>query len=354
MNDSPEKNNNVTIATIAERAGVSSATVSYVINDRKDVKIAEATRNRILQICDELNYKKGAKRERSEKKQVTIDDIAREAGVSTATVSYVVNDRKDVKISEATRRKVLQICNLRQFIPSPVARSLAGRKNNLIGICAERSDFFSKNAELFDLVCQLRRALNEQGYGALLVSPDQIGTSHLETVDGMLCVDLSEEQFYTLKESLFVPIVAIDMSVDDPLFFKAYTDFRAVAAAARSRLPAPLHCIAHAYRNEGYMNELKAAFPDLYVAKDIPALLSYVRARRGDRFLFLEETLAELCLPLIDAGSALVACRGASAPEAPALRLPAEVKAKHAVAMLQSAIARRESEPHSFLLTPQP
>ena len=101
--------NNITIAEIAKRAGVSSATVSYVVSDRQDVKISEQTRERILAICKELGYQKGAKRSSATKKQVTIDDIAREAGVSTATVSYIVNDRKDVKISDETRKKVLQI-----------------------------------------------------------------------------------------------------------------------------------------------------------------------------------------------------------------------------------------------------
>ena len=38
-------------------------------------------------------------------KKVTIRDVAKEAGVSVATVSYIMNDRKDVKISSETRKK---------------------------------------------------------------------------------------------------------------------------------------------------------------------------------------------------------------------------------------------------------
>ena len=45
-------------------------------------------------------------------KKVTVKDVAREAGVSVATVSYIMNNRTDQKISEATRKKVLQIANL--------------------------------------------------------------------------------------------------------------------------------------------------------------------------------------------------------------------------------------------------
>ena len=68
------------------------------------------------------------------KNKVTVKDVAREAGVSVATVSYIMNDRKDVKISDATRKKVLQVANLMNYRPSSAAKSLATGKSNILGI----------------------------------------------------------------------------------------------------------------------------------------------------------------------------------------------------------------------------
>ena len=231
-----ERQKNVTIAEVARAAGVSSATVSYVLNGRTDIKVAEATREKVLSVCRELGYQKGAGRGRAAR-GVTIDDIAREAGVSTATVSYIVNGRTDVKIGEETRRKVLQICNLRQYTPSSVARQLAGKKSGLVGICVPESGCALQNAHYFSLLHALQNALREAGYGVLLFPAGEEGRPK-EMPEGILCIDLTQEEFYSLKESCFIPIVAVGMIVDDPLFFKAFVDHAALIAAAKERL----HC----------------------------------------------------------------------------------------------------------------
>lgn len=344
---------NVTIAEIARRAGVSSATVSYVISDRQDVKIAKSTRERILTICKELGYQKGARRKPPSKKRVTIDDIAREAGVSTATVSYIVNGRTDVKIGEETRRKVLQICNLRQYTPSPVARLLAGKKNNLIGICAPQSEYPAQNAHYYALLQQLQLALWRKDYGAVLLTPSVIQEMHMqENLEGIICVDLTEEEFYALKENWFVPIVAVDMIVSDPLFFKVYTDHGAVIAAAKQLLHSEkITYVAYPYRNAPYLNDLKAALQQdtLCLAGEISALRAYVTAHPDDAFVFGDRSLAELCAPFLPDGRTVCITETEGTGD---LCLPLCTVAKQAVEMLQSAIRREETKPHTFKLAP--
>ena len=63
---------------------------------------------------------------------VTIVDVAEEAGVSYSTVSRVVNNKSYVK--EATRSKVLQAMTRLGYQANLQARSLAGGKSNVIGL----------------------------------------------------------------------------------------------------------------------------------------------------------------------------------------------------------------------------
>ncbi len=68
------------------------------------------------------------------KRGVTINDIARLANVSKATVSRVLNHKPDVDVE--TRERVLRIVEEQGFVPSIVAADLAGRRSRLIGVLA--------------------------------------------------------------------------------------------------------------------------------------------------------------------------------------------------------------------------
>ncbi|HEY9576578.1 MAG TPA: LacI family DNA-binding transcriptional regulator, partial [Pseudobacillus sp.] len=63
---------------------------------------------------------------------VTIYDVAREASVSMATVSRVVNGNPNVK--PATRKKVLEVIERLGYRPNAVARGLASKKTTTVGV----------------------------------------------------------------------------------------------------------------------------------------------------------------------------------------------------------------------------
>ena len=68
---------------------------------------------------------------------VTLYDVARIAGVSTATVSRVVHGQD--KVRDSTRARVLEVIDQLGYVPDGAAQSLSRRQKNVIGlVCVER------------------------------------------------------------------------------------------------------------------------------------------------------------------------------------------------------------------------
>jgi LacI family transcriptional regulator len=133
----------------------------------------------------------------------TIYDVAREAGVSPSTVSFVLNDGPR-PVSVATRARVLAAMESLQFQPSNVARSLARGRLNQIGLCFPLMGTFmlvspytlllirgimeAANAADFDIVLinlrqrPLERTLHSgrMDGGLLIIPPADIDLSHLD------------------------------------------------------------------------------------------------------------------------------------------------------------------------------
>ncbi|MFC3834344.1 LacI family DNA-binding transcriptional regulator [Deinococcus rufus] len=68
----------------------------------------------------------------------TIDDIAREAGVSTGTVSRVLNGHSTV--AERTRTHVMDVIARLGYSPDPAARHLSWRTGHTLGVSLDRDD----------------------------------------------------------------------------------------------------------------------------------------------------------------------------------------------------------------------
>lgn len=75
----------------------------------------------------------------NEKKSISSRDVAREAGVSQATVSYILNDVKNVRIKPETRAAVLEAVKKLNYHPDEMARGMKLRKPMSIGVVTDRN-----------------------------------------------------------------------------------------------------------------------------------------------------------------------------------------------------------------------
>ena len=104
----------------------------------------------------------------SENKVITIYDIAKEAGVSAATVSRVLTNNANVR--KEKKDKVQNLIEKYNFKPNAMARGLSDTKSRVIGIVAAdvRNPYY---AEVF-VACE--NAAREAGYTVLLCNSQGI------------------------------------------------------------------------------------------------------------------------------------------------------------------------------------
>ena len=74
------------------------------------------------------------------KKHVRIKDVANEAGVSTATVSYVINKVAHQTLTPETVARVNAAIQKLDYVPNMAARSLASQQSKLIGVVIPQTE----------------------------------------------------------------------------------------------------------------------------------------------------------------------------------------------------------------------
>ena len=87
--------------------------------------------------------------------RATSADVARRAGVSRATVSYVLNDRPGHSISAATREKVRAAADELGYIPNHSARALRGKLPPVILVVTREVPFGRNVGDMMDTFAEL-------------------------------------------------------------------------------------------------------------------------------------------------------------------------------------------------------
>lgn len=197
---------------------------------------------------------------------VTIYDISREAGVSIATVSRVLNG--STLVSEKTRRRVLEVIERRGFTPNVFARGLGLNTMNTVGLlCANIND-----PPIARAVFYLQRFFRQRGYGTMLLcteddidtrrrSIDQLLQKHVDAI--VLCGSHFVEREdarndYLRSAAQAVPVVLLIGALDAPGLYSILPDDRYnEAEAVGLLLDAGARRVMHLYHSRSYAGKRK-------------------------------------------------------------------------------------------------
>lgn len=174
-----------------------------------------------------------------EKQAVTIYTVAREARVSMATVSRVVNGNPNVK--PATRQKVLDVIKRLNYRPNAVARGLASKRTTTVGVVIPNitNPYFAELALGIDDIASMYK------YNIILANSDYDNEKILKVVQNLLAkqvdgiifmgYDVSDELQAEFKSSN-TPVVVAGSIVDDEDLATVRIDYRKAAKEATARL----------------------------------------------------------------------------------------------------------------------
>ena len=162
-------------------------------------------------------------------KRVSSNDVAKEAGVSRATVSYVLNNVQGVRIKPETKEKVLTAAKRLNYHPDSMAVALKRNRSMCIGV-ASRRDI---DEERYTKVLKgIRDVLAPKGYAILICSdewndkgyPEYLQYYYRKRIDGILLLSHIEsireqetEKVAAILRKEKIPSVLIDYHHNSPM-----------------------------------------------------------------------------------------------------------------------------------------
>ena len=150
--------------------------------------------------------------------KVTIKDIARVADVSYATVSRALSGSPE--IGDATRERILRICDEMKYIPDSVARSMVKRTTNIIGVVTASIN----NPFMSELIESIEIAARERGYNLMVCNSSydlelekrQFSLLLGRRVDGIIVIPAGHDTAANLSGyASDVPVVYVSENLQD-------------------------------------------------------------------------------------------------------------------------------------------
>ena len=186
--------------------------------------------------------------------RATIKEVASEAGVSTQTVSRVINARPDV--SRETRERVQNVIEKMRYQPSALARSLIQQRSYTLGVVTAGLRYIGPSSTLSGITAAAERA----GYAVLLKELPRFDTDDISPifealvsrhVDGVIWavpeVGDNRSQFKNLPIQLDVPVVYLTMEPQDSLPMVSIDNYAGGRIATN-------HLLEQGYRRIGHIS----------------------------------------------------------------------------------------------------
>ena len=147
-------------------------------------------------------------------KKINITEVASAAGVSTTTVSRVINAVSTV--SEENRQRVLSAIKKLKYHPNPSAQRLAAGTTNTIGVIIPRFEGIFQSYYALEVLKGVGMAAEQARCDLLLHITDGKTFVNPSSVDGVLFIDVDGEEELVdrvLEEAL--PVVVLNHYLED-------------------------------------------------------------------------------------------------------------------------------------------
>jgi len=178
-------------------------------------------------------------------KRITSQDVADLAGVSRTTVSFVLNNVQRFNISTETRKKVLEAAEALGYVPLASAQALASNTARAIGLVMTRSpQYISSDAFMPQIIAGMLDIVKEQKLGLLieLVEPGEQRQTYLKLIrakhiDGMiLLTPRNDDEGLVELQELNIPAVVMGRLISATGLSSVDIDNRAAARTAVEHL----------------------------------------------------------------------------------------------------------------------
>ncbi|OXX52954.1 DNA-binding transcriptional regulator FruR [Vibrio sp. V12_P9A6T4] len=216
---------------------------------------------------------------------MTLDEIAKLAGVSKTTASYVINGKaQKYRISEKTQQKVMAVVDAHNYRPDHAASALRAGNSRSFGLIIPDLE----NTSYARLAKLLEQNSRQAGYQILIACSDDDPHTEMSVVDALVSRRIDAlfvasaiphaSEFYLKLQHSGTPVIAIDRPLDDEFFACVISeDFNAAFELTHSLLTPEIKTVGlvGALPELNISQERQLGFESALRAKNLHSIIGY-------------------------------------------------------------------------------